>query len=219
MNIPYEQIADTLLAFSVAVSAHSAEIAEKADFKDLNAQTHGALFREVFAYNLSVAIANVMIKRHLLGRDDYNQIEKGIFKALGTMRTSKDEDLTLVQHTGVMAQFWARQRTSTDEALALVQHRQVFAPANREIAQRYFLKDADGLRISDEQIEWYAAKYDTPKIKDIPADQIAMVYYTMRIARLLATGRDIDKFIVYYVNNILLDRAIELQNAVCKSLQ
>jgi hypothetical protein len=193
MSIPYEQIAETVLGFSVVVSTDSAEVAEKAAFISIEDVTHEALFREVFAYHLSITIANVMVKKQLLGRENYEQISAEIFKALHRILTKPGEEDRM-------------------------QYLQVFAPDNKTIARMYFSKDAHGLQISDEQITWYADRFDKSVIKDIPADQMAIVYYTMRIARLLATGQDIDKFIIHYVNNILLDRALELQDEVCKCL-
>jgi hypothetical protein len=191
-DIPYQQIADKVVRFSVVASGQCKEIAEKATFSQINDVKHESLLREVVAYHISVAIANVMVKKNLLGRNNYKQIESGICNAIDSILRKPGENLE--------------------------RYLPIIDMDNRSKAQMYFSKDAHGLQVSDEQINWYAERYDRPVIKDIPADQMAIVYYTMRIARLLATGQDIDKFIVHYVNNVLPDRALELQDEVCKCL-
>jgi hypothetical protein len=45
-----------------------------------------------------------------------------------------------------------------------------------------------------------------------------IVYYNIRVARLLEVGRDIDKFIVWGVTTKLVDRSLEMQNEVCECL-
>jgi hypothetical protein len=55
-------------------------------------------------------------------------------------------------------------------------------------------------------------------ITEMPPDQMAVVYYIIRVSRLLEVGKDIDRFIVHYVNNKLIDRSFELQDEIGKCL-
>jgi hypothetical protein len=192
MNIPFEKIAENVLGFSVVVSTDSAEIVEKASFVSLGEVGYEALLREVFSYHLNLAIANVMITRNLLGKANYARIQDGIFEALCHILTTTGEPLG--------------------------NNKELFAPNNKDIAQMYFSKDAHGLRVSEEQIIWYADRYDKPMIRDIPPDQVAIVYYLIRIARIVTSGKDIDKFIVHYVSTLVIDRALELQDELRKCL-
>jgi hypothetical protein len=140
---------------------------------------------------LNVAISNIMVKKTLLGRDKYDQIETGVCDEIGCV---------LKEPSG-----------------KLLQYLPIISKENRDTARMYFVKDAQGLEISAEQLRAYAKKHNKI-IMDIPDDQMAIVYYTVRVARLLEVGMDIDKVIVWGVNNKIIDRSMELQEEVRRCL-
>jgi hypothetical protein len=192
-TLPYAQIAETVLRFSVVAAGEFVEMAERASCMKTNAVTQQALLQEVVAYHLNVAIANVMVKSNLLGRDNYNNIEAGI--------CSESENTI----------------TKLGTKLAIY-YLPIIARENRHRAQMYFCKDGEGLEVSEQQIRAYAEKHNRTLLTDIPADQMALVYYIIRVSRLLTIGMDIDRAIVWGVNGRLLDRCFELQDEICKLL-
>jgi hypothetical protein len=191
-QLPYAKMAEIALRFSVAVAAESAQIAEMASGIKINAVTHHALLQEVFAYHLNLIIATVMVKNKLHGKDNCDQIEAGICDAICTILKTPGANLA--------------------------QYMPIIEMKNREITQMYFLKDAEGLKISSEQVRAYAEKHNKKLLTDVPADQMAIVYYTIRIARLLEIGRDIDAVIICGVNAKLTGRIFELQDEICQCL-
>jgi hypothetical protein len=134
-----------------------------------------------------------MVKSNLLGRDNYNNIEAGI--------CSESENTI----------------TKLGTKLAIY-YLPIIARENRHRAQMYFCKDGEGLEVSEQQIRAYAEKHNRTLLTDIPADQMALVYYIIRVSRLLTIGMDIDRAIVWGVNGRLLDRCFELQDEICKLL-
>jgi hypothetical protein len=190
---PYPKIAEILLRFSVVVAGESAQIAEMASGVKINAVTHHALLQEVFAYHLNLAVAAIMVKGKLHGKDNYDQIEVGICDAVCNILKKPNANLT--------------------------QYMPIIVTENREKARMYFVRDSDGLEISEEQIRAYAEKHNSKILTDIPADQMAIVYYTIRVARFLEIGRDIDKVIVWGANEKLTGRIFELQDEICQCLK
>jgi hypothetical protein len=191
--LPNAKIAEIILRFSVAVTAETAQIAEKAALMKINDVTYYALLREVFAYHLNIAIATIMVKKNLIGITNYKQIEGGLCDAVSSILKKPGANLG--------------------------KYLPIISSENREKALMYsFGGDQYGLEISDEQIRAYAEKHNKKILTDIPANQMFAVYYNIRIARLLEVGRDIDKFIVWGVNTKLVDRSLEMQNEVCECL-
>jgi hypothetical protein len=187
-----KRIAEIALRFSVVVSGEAAQIAEMASGIKINSVTHHALLREVFAYHLNLVISTVMVKNKLHGKDSYDQTEAEICDAICNILKTPGANLS--------------------------QYMPIIAAENKEIARMYFLKNADGLEISDEQVRAYAEKHNKKLLTDIPADQMAIVYYTIRVARLVEIGREIDKAIVWGVNSKLVGRIFELQEEISQCL-
>jgi hypothetical protein len=192
LPLPYAQIAETVFCVSFEVTRQCIEMTEKAALIKVKDSTQEALHCEIVAYHLNVAIANVMVKRHLHGQRNYEQIETGICDEI--------------------------YETLSESGARLEQYLPIVAKANRDKCRMYFLKNQNSLDISDAQILSYAQKHDQEKIINIPAEQRSIVYYTIRVARLLEVGAEIDLFIVHYVNDVLAKRVIELQEEVCRCL-
>jgi hypothetical protein len=189
---PPPKIAEIVLRYSVAVAGETAEIAERASCVKINDVTHYALLQEVFAYHLNLAIATVMIKDQLHGKDNYDQIETGIC----------DVTYSFLKNPGAK----------------MTQYLPILSTENRERARMYFLNNADGLGVSNEQVQAYAEKHNKKLLTDIPADQMALVYYSIRVARLLEIGSNIDKVIVWGANAKLTDRIFEMRDEILQCL-
>jgi hypothetical protein len=193
ISLPYAKIADLVLRSTVAAAGTVVTCAEGATRLKLKTSTCEALLCESAAYHLKTAIANAMIARHLSGKDSYDEIESQICDAVSSILNKPGAN---------MAQY-----------LSLV------SIENRDTARMYFLKDTSGLQISDEQIMFYAEKYNkTEVIKNIPPDQLDLIFYLIRIARLVTIGDDIDTVVMHFATQRLLDFNLELQNSICEIL-
>lgn len=185
-QIPYVQLADMVLNYAVAVSSESADMVEKITTVNIGKVNAELLLKEVIAYYSNVAIATIMVKYSLHGKDNYNQIETNVFEAL-----CKTFGKTLAQY------------------LPLVDKQ------NRHIAEMYFVKDHDGLAITEEQVYAFAKKYNQEKIlAEYPDDQLSIYYYTMRVARVLKVDDLIDSVIVFSISRLLVNRLMMFQDEI-----
>jgi hypothetical protein len=183
---PYFKIATMILQSGVATSAESVTTAEKIACKKFSDATHLSLLKEIIAYHSKIAIASLMAKGRLAGKENYKQIEAGLFDAL---REGLGKNLS--------------------NYLPLVDEE------SRQITEMYFVRNHDALAISREQIYDFAKRYDREQIlAELPADQMSVFYYTIRAARILKVHNDIDKAIVFYVSGLLVKRAMEQQNEI-----
>ena len=186
----YRKIADAVLKYSIVASGQCLMTAEKASLYKLNAVTQDALLNEIVAFHIKIAITCVMVKQHLTGKENYDQIEALICNSIENILTQPNQNLT--------------------------QYLPIISKENRERTRMYFLRGSHGLEVSDEQIRAYAVKHNRREIlTDIPVDQKSLIYFVVRIARLLEVGRDVDLAIVHFVNDMLVHRIKELRNEVC----
>ena len=86
---------------------------------------------------------------------------------------------------------------------------------NRDKAHRYFLRDQVGLEVSDSAIRAYAQKHNKQQIlSQILPDQMSIVFYCIRLARIVEIGATIDNLAVNVVTDVAMDRLTAFQNEI-----
>jgi hypothetical protein len=189
-TLPDLELANTVLQSGVALATELVAMAENAASIKFKKATYELLLNEVVSYYSNVAIAAVMIKKSIFGKENYKQIETEVFEAI-----SKKLGNMLAQY------------------LSIVDRR------NRHIAEMYFVKNHDGLGIAEDQVFAFAEKYDQQKIlAELPDDQLSVFYYNMRVARILKVHDGIDAVIVLGVSQLLAKRLFEYQDEIQKIL-
>lgn len=189
-ELPYFDLANSILQSAVAASGELMQMAENAASMKFQKNNYELLLNEVVAYYASVAIAAIMIKKRVFGKETYQKIEEEVFESV-----SKQLGKMLAQYASVVDR------------------------NNRHNAEMYFTKNHDGLGLTEEQIYGFAEKFNQQKIlAQLPDDQLSIFYFNMRLSAILKVHENIDAVIVFGISQLAVKRLMEYQNEIQKIL-
>ena len=189
LTLPYPQLAELVLRYSVWTAGTAGEIICKATPHKTSDETQMALLSESVAYHISVVMSVLMQNHAIQKNSEHDQVEAMLFAALsGILQTPGNDWQTYLK---------------------------VLDSRNTTKAFCYYSGYAKGLGLTEEQIQSYLAQCGhLHQSSEASGGGVGYQCYLMRLAQIIGGGAEVDGSVAEALHPVLVDGILNLQDDV-----